>query len=219
MKKTVFTNILLLLLAAVMLLTMVGCGSKEEEKTLFEMENKVFDFHTAEQIKGYCQENELVTMEEEEFQVIYDVECFGQPSQVFYGFDEQNQVNSIISYVLMFGYKEGSETEIVSYTAAEMKQKCVQVLEELCKMHGTELQNNFFVLAHETYEHLDVTKEETYQKLMDGAAYLEFTMLDKTNSNWMVTSMCMPDGDCFLMVEKNYDSSDFADLVPNIKVQ
>lgn len=217
MKKTAFTYILLLMLAVIIVLA-TGCSS-ETEKVPYEIEKKVFAFQTAEQIIDFCEEKELETVESEGFQVVYDVNCFDHPGQVFYGFDEQNQIDSIISYVLLYGYADDKKQQVVPYSAGELQQKCVQVLEELCKMHGVELQNNFAVFNYETLEKLDITKEDTYQKLKDGTAYLEFTLLDQNDYYWMVTSLNMPDGAFFLLVEKFNDASEYEDLVPNIKVQ
>lgn len=217
MKKK-FSLILWMASLLLVLLLVTGCSQKEEPIS-YDAERQLFNFVTANQIESFCKEQDLVCITEEQYQVVYDVSCFGNTSQFLYSFDSDARVDSVAVYMLLHGHSHDNETSINPCSAEELQKKCVDALEHLCQMHGVELQNNFFILDYEQYSQLDITRLESFQKILDGEAYLEFTMMDKGECYWQVYSERMPNGAFFLRIDKYSDSSDYSDLVPNVTVQ
>ncbi len=200
------------------LLFMTGCSQKEESIS-YDVEWQLFNFLAADQIESFCKEQELVCITEEQYQVVYDVSCFGNASQFLYSFDSSKKVDSVAVYLLLHGHSHDNEAAIDPCSAEELQKKCVDTLQHLCRMHGVELQNNFYILDYENYSQLDISQIESFQKVVDGEAYLEFTMKDRDECYWQVYSEKMPSGAFFLRIDKYIDSSDYSDLVPNVTVQ
>ncbi len=217
MKKTSY-RILETVALLLVLLFVTGCSQKKNAIS-YDVERQLFDSKTADQIESFCKEQGLACITEEQYQVVYDVQCFGHTSQFSYSFDRDANVDSVAVYMLLHGDANDNETPIEPCSAEELQKKCVDALGHLCKMHGVELQNNFLILDYEQYTQMDVTQTESFQKIIDGEAYLEFTMMDQSGCFWMVYSDCMPNGAIFLRIEKYWDSSDYSDMVPNVTVK
>ena len=192
--------------------------------TVYEniLENNIFAIQTKEQLELVCKENDLNFKDEvseagEAYTTIYDLQSFGEMSQFYFGFDEQLSVQSVEAYIILFGYEKDNPHQPKAFTAAELNTKIHDVLGAFCEMHGTKLEDKFYIFSDATM--LDNGDDASYEQIMKGTARLEFTLRDGTGYYWSVTSQTMYDGSVFLMIEKFYDMESYQDMITNITVQ
>ncbi len=207
-------NLIFLLLIAIILFSAVfilmsvfhNSGKKTVEESLFSV-------NVTEQIDDVCKDFNLEYAEFADEINVYDVNCFGEKAQFIYT-TTQNQVQSIQSAIIMFGYKENNSDSLVEYTASELNRSMHNVLEKLCEMNGTALEDRFFIFEQDDV--LDNGSNESYQKIINGTAHIEFSIKDANGYYWKINSEVMNDGAVFLMINKFYDTEAYSNEVPNI---
>lgn len=181
----------------------------------YTLEKALFSVRTQDNLERISTSNELSLVEEEGLQIVYNANCFGEIAQFNYDFYGTELVQDMCGYFILFGYDEETGTP-VSYTANELNERLHTVLGHLCRMHGTELNGDFFLF--EGTQLLDSNDDTSYQKLMDGDAYLEFGLRDAEGYYWEASFAVMYDGAAILTIEKHYDEYVYDEYIPNITV-
>ncbi len=204
--------IIIVILGSVVVITNIS-NNKKQEKTV---EESMFSINNAEQINDVCKDFDLKYEINSDLNYVYDVPCFNERAQFCYSMEE-NQVLSINCALMLFGYEKDDPDTPVKYTNAELKKSINSVLDKFCEMHGVSLDDRFFIF--EETKLLDNKSDDSYKKIMNGTAHIEFGLRDANDYYWTIKSEKMDDGVIFLMINKYYDKEAYSENVPNIYVE
>lgn len=160
-------------------------------------------------------ENESVLGNDKSGATVREIDLFHENATITYYFDAKGNVKEFETW---FHFNEGSEGNSLpeEITVEELRDKTEGVLKEFCKMFGVlELPDLYLTHIDGTYEKVEST--DSYQKMLEGIAWIDFAVRDELGTYWTIR-IYSESNLCTVDIWRYFDVEEYKDYFANVSL-